>query len=163
MWLEIYFRDCLMKYEKGNFITVPNKSELKKLDAHSQVLFMWLCSFTDEKGQCYPSVNRLAECCGLSRKSIIDRVKVLIDKGFLTKSYRYSENSQMSNLYQIHLIPSNGSTPPANKVPKVVTVVHTPTETITHRTKAIEVNNKPNNQKDNLRKFKESISGMFKN
>ena len=114
-----------MKYEKGNFITVPNKSELKKLDAQSQVLFMWLCSFTDDKGQCYPSVNRLAECCGLSRKTIIDRVKILIDKGFLTKTERFSENSQQSNLYQIHLLPSATDTPPsARECAEIFNLLH---------------------------------------
>lgn len=151
-----------MKYEKGNFITVPNKSELKKLDAQSQVLFMWLCSFTDEKGQCYPSVNRLAECCGLSRKTIIERVKILIDKGFLTKFHRFSENSQQSNLYQIHLLPSVSDTPPSvGKVKRGGTEIHPPSATDTHRTKTNELN--LNNQKDNLIKFKETIKGMFKN
>lgn len=153
-----------MKYEKGNFITVPNKSELKKLDAQSQVLFMWLCSFTDEKGQCYPSVKRLAECCGLSRKTIIERVKVLIDKGFLTKSYRFSDNSQQSNLYQIHLLPSVPDTPPsAGAGKKVVNLVHSPSATDTHRSKTTQL--KPieqKSQKENLLKFKETISGLFK-
>lgn len=150
-----------MKYEKGNFITVPNKSELKKLDAHSQVLFMWLCSFTDEKGQCYPSVNRLAECCGLSRKTIIDRVKILIDRGFLTKIPRFSDNAQQSNLYQIHLLPSATDTPPSvGEEKKVVHGTHPPSEQNTHRTKITEL--KPNNQKANLKKFKESISSLFK-
>ena len=124
-----------MKYEKGNFILVPNKSELKKLDAQSQVLFMWLCSFSDEKGQCYPSVNRLAECCGLSRNTIIDRVKILIDRGFLTKSERFSENSQQSNLYQIHLIPSSPERPPhPNKERKAVHPVDIPNPTGEYRT-----------------------------
>ncbi len=152
-----------MRYEKGNFITVPNKSELKKLDAHSQVLFMWLCSFTDDKGQCYPSVNRLAECCGLSRKTIIDRVKVLIEKGFLTKTYRYSDNTQKSNLYQIHLLPSATDTPPsAVEGKKAVQEVHPPSASDAHRTKSIEVNIKERkSQKENLKKFKESLSEMF--
>ncbi len=129
-----------MKYEKGNFITVPNKRELKKLDAQSQVLFMWLCSFTDEKGQCYPSVNRLAECCGLSRNTIIERVKVLIEKGFLTKTERFSENSQQTNLYQIHLIPSSPEVPPSsNKERKVVHAMDTPSSTGGYRTKTKEL------------------------
>lgn len=150
-----------MKYEKGNFITVPNKSELKKLDAQSQVLFMWLCSFTDEKGQCYPSVKRLAECCGLSRKTIIERVKVLIDKGFLTKSYRFSDNSQQTNLYQIHLLPSVPDTPPSvGEGKKGMCQIHPPSSPATDRTKTTQL--KPNNQKENLLKFKETIKGIFK-
>lgn len=154
-----------MKYEKGNFITVPNKSELKKLDAQSQVLFMWLCSFTDEKGQCYPSVNRLAECCGLSRKTIIERVKILIDKGFLTKFHRFSENSQQSNLYQIHLLPSSGNTPPSsNKVQKVVQELYPPGSPVTDRTKTTEVNLlKLNSRKENLKNFLDKAKGIFKN
>ena len=151
-----------MKYEKGNFILVPNKSELKKLDAQSQVLFMWLCSFSDEKGQCYPSVNRLAECCGLSRNTIIDRVKILIDRGFLTKSERFSENSQQSNLYQIHLIPSSPERPPhPNKERKAVHPVDIPNPTGEYRTKSTEP--KLNNQKENLKNFKETIKGIFRN
>lgn len=151
-----------MRYEKGNFITVPNKSELKKLDAHSQVLFMWLCSFTNEQGQCYPSVSRLAECCGLSRKTIIDRVKILIDRGFLTKTARYSDNAQQSNLYQIHLIPSNPDTPPTNSnVLKVVTSSNTPGEPATDRTKSIEVNNKPNHR-ENLKVLTKFADQLFK-
>ena len=150
-----------MKYEKGNFILVPNKSELKKLDAQSQVLFMWLCSFSDEKGQCYPSVNRLAECCGLSRNTIIDRVKILIDRGFLTKSERFSENSQQSNLYQIHLIPSSPERPPhPNKERKAVHPVDIPNPTGEYRTKSTEP--KLNNQKENLKKFKDSVSWLWK-
>lgn len=160
-----------MRYEKGNFITVPNKSELKKLDAQSQVLFMWLCSFTDEKGQCYPSVKRLAECCGLSRKTIIERVKILIDKGFLTKSYRFSDNTQQSNLYQIHLLPSVPSTPPSvklvEKVSKAVTASNTPTLPITHRTKPKEVYIKELRQSfkkrtEHLKNLKEFTDNLFK-
>ena len=155
-----------MRYEKGNFITVPNKSELKKLDAHSQVLFMWLCSFTDEKGQCYPSVNRLAECCGLSRKTIIDRVRILIDRGFLTKTARYSEKSQQSNLYQIHLIPSDGNAPCAVEKQRVVEKSSTPSPSPAHRTKTNEVNIKEEKmslekRKANVRNLKDFADQLF--
>lgn len=154
-----------MRYEKGNFIIVPNKSELKKLDAQSQVLFMWLCSFTDEKGQCYPSVNRLAECCGLSRKTIIERVKVLIEKGFLTKFHRFSENSQQSNLYQIHLLPSVPDTPPCvAESKKVVQMVHPPSESDTHRTKSTELDLlKQKKNKESFKNFRETVREIFKN
>lgn len=154
-----------MKYEKGNFITVPNKSELKKLDAQSQVLFMWLCSFTDEKGQCYPSVSRLAECCGLSKRTIIDRVKILIDKGLITKTERFIDDSQQTNLFQIHLIPSAPeSSPSANKVKKGVTDLHPPHAPFADRTKSIELNPlEQKGNKENFKIFKETIRGMFKN
>lgn len=152
-----------MRYEKGNFIIVPNKSELKKLDAQSQVLFMWLCSFTDEKGQCYPSVKRLAECCGLSRNTIIDRVKILIDSGFLTKSERFSDNSQQSNLYQIHLIPSSPEIPPhTNKGSKAVHSVDTPSSPVTDRTKSTELNSfKQKGNKENFKIFKDTARKLF--
>lgn len=157
-----------MRYEKGNFITVPNKSELKKLDAHSQVLFMWLCSFTNEQGQCYPSVSRLAECCGLSKNTIIDRVKILIAKGFLTKTERYTDNAQQSNLYQIHLIPSSGNEPPTSKkTVEVVQPVSTPTPPIAHRTKTKEVNIKEEKmsleeRQANLKKLSQFADQLFK-
>lgn len=104
-------------------------------------------------------MNRLAECCGLSRKTIIERVKVLIDKGFLTKFHRYNDSSQQSNLYQIHLLPSVSDTPPsAGAEKKVVQLVHPPSAGDTYRTKTIE----QKSQKENLIKFKETISSLFK-
>ena len=103
--------------------------------------------------------------CGLSRNTIIDRVKILIDRGFLTKSERFTENSQQSNLYQIHIIPSSPEVPPSsNKERKVVHAMDTPSSTGGYRTKTKEVyikELKPNNQKENLKKFKESISSFF--
>ena len=93
-----------MKYEKGTFITVPNKNALRGLDTQSQALFVWLCAYADDEGQCFPSIKRLAKDCRTSRDTIIRRLAVLCDKGLLEKRARYNDGQQTSNLYQIMLV-----------------------------------------------------------
>lgn len=74
-----------MRYEKNNFCLVPNIEQLKGLDVHVQVLWLWLCKHTDREGLCYPSIKRLSECSSLSNKTIIKYLKVLEEKGFIKK------------------------------------------------------------------------------
>src|SRR4051812_28796547 len=93
-----------MKYEKGTFTTIPNKEALRGLDPQSQVLFMWLCSYADDGGVCFPSIARLAKDCGVERRTIERRLKLLCDRGLLSLQQRYTEKGQTSNFYQIQLI-----------------------------------------------------------
>jgi len=93
-----------MQYRKGTFITVPNKQVLYGLDPQSQVLFMWLNSFSNEDGECYPSIERLSEACGMSQDTVIRRMAVLEEKGFIKKEPQFVENRQTTNLYTVQLI-----------------------------------------------------------
>jgi hypothetical protein len=90
-----------MKYEKGNFFIVPNKEKLKTVGAVAQSVFMWLCVFADEKGQCYPSASTLAELCLVGENRVRDSIKKLVVAGLVDKQERKENGSNLSNLYQI--------------------------------------------------------------
>lgn len=93
-----------MRYEKGTFITVPNKYALDGLDPAAQILFVWLCSYADDDGSCFPSITRLAENCGMSRDTVLRRLDVLCERGLLKKSPQFVDGQQTTNRYQIMLV-----------------------------------------------------------
>lgn len=94
-----------MRYRKGSFTIVPNKEALRGVDTYAQTLFIWICSYADDDGICYPSIKRLAEDCATSRSTIKKKIKVLEDIGLIRKSERKREDEDvnMTNLYQIIL------------------------------------------------------------
>lgn len=94
-----------MQYQKGSFTIVPNKESLRGMDPQSQVLFMWLCSYADERGVCFPGKERLAKDCGMSKRTVDSRVVLLTQKGLIQKKPRQNEKGdQESNKYRIMLV-----------------------------------------------------------
>lgn len=93
-----------MRYQKGTFVTVPNIQTLEKLPPSAQALFMWLCSYADEQGQCFPSRSVLANNLHCSIRSVDTHLNTLIKQGYIKKENRFRDNEQTSNLYQIMLI-----------------------------------------------------------
>ncbi len=93
----------MQKYKKGDFFHFPNKSILRGLDAKAQIVFMWLSSYADEDGVCFPSRRTLANDTGIKSSRTIDKaIKVLEEIGLITKENRFKEKEQKSNLYQIN-------------------------------------------------------------
>jgi DNA-binding transcriptional regulator YhcF (GntR family) len=93
-----------MKYEKGTFVVVPNIKELQKLEALSQCLFMWICTYADEYGQCYPSRARLAKNMSCAVRTVDNHLKKLVTAGFLTIKNRIKNNEKQTNIYQVMLV-----------------------------------------------------------
>lgn len=90
-----------MKYDKGTFTIIPNRELLRGQDPQTQVLYMWLCSYADDKGVCFPSFSRLAKDCGIGRMTVIRRIQKLEDIGLLVKTNRTKDSSKISNEYQL--------------------------------------------------------------
>lgn len=94
-----------MRYLKGSFITIPNKEVLKGLPPYIQTVYMWICSFADETGLCFPSRIRLAECAGCSESSVKRAFEVLEEKGILKRTERKKEDGyNLTNTYQIIIV-----------------------------------------------------------
>lgn len=150
-----------MKYEKGTFVTVPNIQALQELPPTSQALFMWLCSYADSAGECYPSRGLLAENLSCSVRAIDTHMKQLITAGFIEKQTRFKNNEQTSNTYQILLVErcAESAPPPAQNL-------HPPSAESAHRTKPIEPNpielNKPEVSGHSLKEKKHHF-GELKN
>jgi hypothetical protein len=97
-----------MKYEKGSFITVPNKEQMRTLSLGARAVFVELCDMSDDYGSCYPSRELLARRLGFASSSLksIDRfVAELVSAGFITKTARITPaGDNTSNMYQIMLL-----------------------------------------------------------
>lgn len=94
----------LMKYQKGTFILVPNKQMIRNQKPYVQVIYLWICDFVDDNGQCFPSRRLLSEICGCSVSTIDKGLKILCDLGVLSLKNRKKRNEKTTNLYQIHLV-----------------------------------------------------------
>lgn len=90
-----------MRYERGSFITVPSKEVLRGLPSNVQTLYMWLCSYANETGNCFPSRNTLASDCGCSIRTIDATLKLLEESELIEKENRYSNNEKSTNLYSV--------------------------------------------------------------
>lgn len=98
-----------MKYEKGQFTTVPNIKYLGGLKATTTATYLWICSYADENGQCYPKRKTLAEKILVKVDTIDSSLKELCELGLLEKSSRFNGKAQSSNKYQILIKEEGGS------------------------------------------------------
>lgn len=91
-------------FDKGTFIIVPNKDNIRGLSPVSQILYMWLAAYSDRDGESFPSRANLADDCGVAVKTIDRALRELISLGLVEKEYRYrGDGSQTSSLYRIIL------------------------------------------------------------
>jgi biotin operon repressor len=74
-----------------------------------KLVLLKLCDNANDKGECWPSIQHIADQCEISRRSVINHVQALVDAGFVTVVNRGREGKQVSNLYLIDLAPK----PPA--------------------------------------------------
>lgn len=91
-------------FEPGSFILVPNKNRLDEISANSQVLWLWLCAFANEDGECYPSRSLLAKKMNRTPKTVDKSLSELEEKGWLKKKHQVFEGQYTSNLYQLFLL-----------------------------------------------------------
>lgn len=95
-----------MKYKKGTFVIVPNINTLENNPPELQTLFMWLCIYANEDGNCYPARKTLAKKCGVSVKTVDRYISKLIELKLIEKQVRkkIGTKENISNLYQICII-----------------------------------------------------------
>lgn len=135
-----------MRYQKGTFTVVPNKEVLRGLDPQTQVLYHWLCDYANDRGLCHPSIGRLANDCGMSRRTTIDRLDFLEKKGLITRIHRATNNGDKdTNLYQLQLVEAEGGSagdapPSAGDAQGVVQEMHEGSAGDAHRTQPNELN-----------------------
>jgi DNA-binding MarR family transcriptional regulator len=92
------------KFVPGSFIVVPSKYLIMEVDAVSQSVFLWLCSYAnyERDGYCYPSIKTLANLCHVSRNTVKNRIKKLEKAGLIAKVIRRREDGiNLTNLYKI--------------------------------------------------------------
>ena len=93
-----------MIYKKGTFITVPNRDTLYGLKGDIQSVYLWICRFTDDEGYCFPSIKKIAECSGVSKRRVYVCIVELEKEKLLIKKNRKVGKILESNFYQLQLV-----------------------------------------------------------
>lgn len=110
-----------MKYVKDSFVVVPNKESLRGKEPGLQAVFVWICVHANEEGLCFPSRSTLAECSGVSVRTIDKYLAQLEDVGLIAKTKRKSASKDLnlSNVYQVMITDSGANSAPrsANSAP----------------------------------------------
>lgn len=120
----------MTRFVKGDFTQVPSKSVRAGLSPKLQVIYMWLCDYSDESLESYPSRKTLASVCGISVRSLDDGLKTLEEMGMISKQVRVVNGEYTSSLYQVNII----APPSANSAPGVAENNTTPSAESAHRT-----------------------------
>ena len=81
----------------------------KGIKPSAKIVLYWLADhYNGETGECFPSHKRLAECCEMTRQSIINQLKILEEAGLVKIIPRFRSNgSHTSNTYELILILTN--------------------------------------------------------
>ena len=81
------------------FGTIYNDTELPH---RARAVYMYLRDRSNEKGQCWPGINRIAADLRLSRSTVKRALADLTQSGYLKKTYRFRSNGgSSSNLYTV--------------------------------------------------------------
>lgn len=90
----------MAKFEKGTFITLPNKQVLRGRKPATQAVYLWICEHANDSGICFPAIKTLAVESGSSESSVKRSIADLEKCGILQKSHR----KNTSNEYQILIV-----------------------------------------------------------
>lgn len=74
------------------------------LSAFERLVFLYLCRCLGPDGRAWPSYQRIAASCGISRRAAIDAVRGLVDKGLITvQPRRDAAGDPATNVYQLRV------------------------------------------------------------
>lgn len=65
----------------------------------AQVAWLALCSYADDEGHCWPSVNTMSGLTGIGERTLKRGIEELIEKKFVTKEQRKKEDGSFSSNY----------------------------------------------------------------
>ncbi len=77
--------------------------EIKVGNPIRKLVLLKLCDNANDKGECWPSFQYIAEQCEVSKRCVINHVQALTESGYILVIKRGNEGRQTSNLYIISL------------------------------------------------------------
>ena len=87
-----------------NFTRIPNTAfDLQLSPIEFYVLCCLLKCRNSVTGKCFPSYNKIASVCHISRSSVARAAKALKEKGIIRVRYNYENHIQRNNSYEIVL------------------------------------------------------------
>ena len=118
-----------------------------------KLVLIKLADNANEKGECWPSYQHIADQCEMSRRSVMRHISELESQGFLTSFHRKGVNGNSSNVYKLHIAsgsvaaiePSDNLSPPSDTdSPDSDTMSPPPSDTVSPRTShSLEPVNEP--------------------
>lgn len=97
-----------MKFKKWAFSSVP-VSSMDWLDPFAQVIYMWLCKYSNDEWICFPSLDTLSKNCWMSKNTVIKYLGVLESLSFIMKNNRFKKLEFTSNEYTVLIKENSGS------------------------------------------------------
>lgn len=76
--------------------------ESNKLSGNEKLIFILLKKFAGDNGECFPSIQKLAELSGFSSSTVRRILKSLEEKKVLSIKHRHTKKGDTSNLYTIY-------------------------------------------------------------
>lgn len=123
-------------FETGFFMSPNEIFDREDLSSKEKLIFLYLCRCSNNGSAAFPSYNTIGAKTSISRKTVIETVKMLVDKGLLEKKERVVNGENTSNIYRIVWGGSHKVTPPP------VSSLHHPSVAITPY-KELPTNNSP--------------------
>ena len=80
-----------------------------------KLILIKLADNANDKGECWPSYQHIADQCETSRRSVISHIGELEKQGLLSIQHRKTDKGNSSNVFQLHLGGSEKIAPPVVK------------------------------------------------
>lgn len=91
--------------------------KLKVGNPTRKLVLLKLADNANDKGECFPSYQHIADHCEVSRRSVISHIDALIKMGLVEKKSRKNQDGSSSNLYILHLEKgSENISPPSERI-----------------------------------------------
>ena len=68
-----------------------------------KLVLIKLADNANDKGECWPSYQHIADHCEVSKRSVINHINWLCDNGFINKEVRVLPHGNTSNLYRVSI------------------------------------------------------------
>jgi biotin operon repressor len=104
--------------------------QIKVGNPSRKLVLLKLADNANDKGECFPSYQHIADQCEISRRSVINHIDDLCKQGLVRKVYRKGEKGNSSNIYIIDLDGAKNSPPSENSASGVVKELHHPSEAV---------------------------------
>ncbi|KJZ11106.1 hypothetical protein TW86_13415 [Halomonas sp. S2151] len=72
-------------------------------NASRKLVLLKLADNANDKGECWPSYQHIADQCEMSKRSAMNHIDALCESGYVSKRSRKGVKGNSTNLYQLHL------------------------------------------------------------
>lgn len=95
--------------EKGVYIGDKYITTIRDLNTYERIIYLFICRNANNGKAAFPSYSTISKKCRISRKVVVDSIKILYENGFIQKTNKgHIENREVqvrksySNLYRIN-------------------------------------------------------------